>query len=403
MKPPDQDPGTDDGIVSEDVTQLVEHVELTSENPLLDGTDWELAAIAADLEDAPLRLDDGPAELPDERESVIADLDLFAETEIDLSQRLTLVEGEQLELAAALARERTRWQKRAAELDAELAWRNRLLANREAEIGNLSAQLASITLERDGLLADFREQRRHAGQAEPAAAPAAPSADLAIRALRDRLHERGRALLVAREEIDHLRADCEQLIAGLAERGEFIQQLHARLRELEGGQRGGDLRRLLRRFFSGDGQPVSPATEPAAVRAAAPAPEEPAAPPAAAAGIHGEPEAEPRDAAGPTTGLRHYLIGLDLVGRVHELDQTRVSIGRTLDNDLRILDPTVSRLHATLKLNGGKVTVIDAHSRNGVFVNGIQVRFAELRDGDLLTFGHVRFRYRIGAAGGLDN
>jgi pSer/pThr/pTyr-binding forkhead associated (FHA) protein len=63
----------------------------------------------------------------------------------------------------------------------------------------------------------------------------------------------------------------------------------------------------------------------------------------------------------------------------------------------------VSRLHATLKLNGGKVTVIDAHSRNGVFVNGIQVRFAELRDGDLLAFGHVRFRYRIGAAGGLDN
>ena len=40
--------------------------------------------------------------------------------------------------------------------------------------------------------------------------------------------------------------------------------------------------------------------------------------------------------------------------------------------------------------------MVDANSRNGVFVNGIQVRYAKLEDGDLLTFGTVRFRYRVG-------
>ena len=385
MSQREPDTRTDDGIVAEDLTQLVEHVELTAEQPLLDGTDWELAAIAADLEDAPLRLDDGPAELPGQRECLVADVDLFAETELDLNQRLTLVESEQLELAAALARERTRWQKRAAELDAELAWRNHLLADREAEIGDLSSQLASIKLERDGVLEQLRAQRLDAGLPEPAAAPVAPSADLAVLELRDRIHERGRALLAAREEIDRLRADCERLVARLAERGEFIQLLHARLRDLENGQRGGDLRGLLRRFFGGDGQPALG---------------EPALPSGTSSGIAPANEAEPESALPAATGLRRYLIGLDMVGCVHELDQSRIRVGRTLDNELRILDPTVSRLHATLKLKGDKVTVIDAHSRNGVLVNGIQVRFAELRDGDLLTFGHVRFRYRVGADSG---
>jgi pSer/pThr/pTyr-binding forkhead associated (FHA) protein len=61
------------------------------------------------------------------------------------------------------------------------------------------------------------------------------------------------------------------------------------------------------------------------------------------------------------------------------------------------VDPTVSRLHAMLTVRNGEAVVVDANSRNGVFVNGIQVRYAKLEDGDLLTFGTVRFRYRIGS------
>jgi hypothetical protein len=107
------------------------------------------------------------------------------------------------------------------------------------------------------------------------------------------------------------------------------------------------------------------------------------------------PPAEPTVAATPR--LRRYLIGLDLVGCVHEITSRRVNIGRTRDNDLRIVDPTVSRLHAMLTVRNGEAMLVDANSRNGIFVNGIQVRYARLDDGDLVTFGTVRFRYRVGS------
>jgi pSer/pThr/pTyr-binding forkhead associated (FHA) protein len=51
-----------------------------------------------------------------------------------------------------------------------------------------------------------------------------------------------------------------------------------------------------------------------------------------------------------------------------------------------------------LTLRNGEATVVDANSRNGVYVNGIQVRYAKLEDGDVVTFGTVRFRYRVGAS-----
>jgi hypothetical protein len=95
--------------------------------------------------------------------------------------------------------------------------------------------------------------------------------------------------------------------------------------------------------------------------------------------------------------IRRYLIGLDMVGSVFEITLPRINVGRTRDNDLRIVDPTVSRLHAVLKMRGREVTVIDANSCNGVFVNGIQLRYAKLEDGDTLTFGTIRFRYRVGS------
>jgi pSer/pThr/pTyr-binding forkhead associated (FHA) protein len=128
--------------------------------------------------------------------------------------------------------------------------------------------------------------------------------------------------------------------------------------------------------------------------------DDPSPRPAAIADLpQARPPEENQLTVGAIPALRRYLIGLDLVGHVHEITPPRVSVGRTQDNDLRIVDPTVSRLHAVLNAQGADVTVIDANSRNGVYVNGIQVRHAKLSDGDLLTFGTVRFRYRIGSAG----
>ena len=402
MSKRDSDPQADDGILAEDVTQLMEHIELTGERRAIAGSEWELATPAEDLEDAPILVGDDAERIPDleamevgEDLEVIEDIELFTDTEFDLNRRLLQVEDEQLELAANLTSERARWQKRLESLRADLAERNRLVAARDQEIEDLSARLASLALERDALVDELQEFRRSAGQADAAAGmrTSSPPAGGIIESLHERLRERGRALQVAREEIDRLRVEREQLVASLAERGEFIQRLHARLRALERGEQGeGDLRKLLRRFFGGEQRVAEPPVSPPA------APELRIDAPVREVLIEDLQQSQlPAIAPRSELRLRRYLIGLDMVGSVYEITQGRVNVGRTRDNELRIVDPTVSRLHAMLKVRGRNVTVIDANSRNGVFVNGIQLRYATLEDGDTVAFGAVRFRYRVGS------
>jgi hypothetical protein len=301
------DKSPDDGIVAEDLTLLVEHIELTSPHRLPENHAWEKARPAADLDDAPVLVgevsDDDP-ELDSMRVDE-EDTQLFTETQADLNQLLT-TERRRNDQAAALASERSRWQQRVDELQRALAERDQLLADRERRIEVLQAKLAARTLEREGLAAELRDAR----PLNAAVTDALPPEALA----------------------DGADATDEQ-----APEVDFTLEL--------------------------------------------PTPELPPVEPAVAA--------VPR--------LRRYLIGLDLVGCVHEINTRRVNIGRTRDNDLRIVDPTVSRLHAMLTVRNGEAMVVDANSRNGIFVNGIQVRYARLDDGDLVTFGTVRFRYRVGS------
>ncbi len=404
---PDTD--ADKDASAEESTRLMEHIELMGNQRLVGGRGWEMVEPAADLDDAQVPMSDDGLLMPDS--DALApleageDVEMFTATELDLNRRLSQDENGQLELAAALAAERARLEKRVESLQMDLAERNHLLAARDAEIEEISEELASMTLERDGISAELRHLKHSAGTAAATASPQAPApTEAASDSLRARLRERGMALLVAREEIDRLRADREQLVSGLAERGEFIQRLHERLRAMEKGQRGdGEIRKLLRRFFGNE----RPDETPAAIARAAPA--EPAIlddPSPRCVSAEDLQRSLPREVASAmpreASRLRRYLIGLDLVGRVHEISQPRISVGRTQENDLRIVDPNISRLHAVLRVQGKDVTVIDANSRNGVYVNDIQVRHARLNDGDMLTFGTVRFRYRVGSGASGD-
>jgi hypothetical protein len=283
------DKSPDDGIVAEDVTMLVEHIELTGAHRLP----------AADLDDAPVHVDEVTDDDPElEGMRVEDDAQLFTETQADLNQ-LLVTERRRNEHATALAAERARWQQRVDELQRALAERDQLLVERERRIDMLQARLAERTLEREGLAAELSEARPLIATVMDALPP--------------------------------------EVAADGADGAEFTLELP-----------------------TPDFPPLAPAV-----------------------------------AAAPR--LRRYLIGLDLVGCVHEIAGRRVNIGRTRDNDLRIVDPTVSRLHAMLTVRNGEAMVVDANSRNGIFVNGIQVRYARLDDGDLVTFGTVRFRYRVGS------
>ena len=299
----DRDTEADDGIVAEDLTQMFEHIELTSEFRLPDSTEWELATPASDLDDAPILIEDGPASAAGlEVQEAVEDLEFFTETQFDIGRHLEPSN----QSAADLAAERARWQKRVGALQRSIEDLEQRVRERDRRIDELSAQLATRTLEREGLEAGLGEIGK-AHEAEPVAGPPA------IRP-----------------------APAEEPASSLADITGEVPEL----------------------------------VIPRARRAAAV-------------------ETTPR--------VRRYLIGVDLVGQVHEVTRHRLNIGRTHENDLRIVDPTVSRLHAMLTLRGGEAMLVDANSRNGVFVNGIQVRYAKLEDGDLVTFGTVRFRYRVGS------
>jgi hypothetical protein len=66
-------------------------------------------------------------------------------------------------------------------------------------------------------------------------------------------------------------------------------------------------------------------------------------------------------------------------------------IGRSFSADIRLDDPTVSRRHALIvKTEAGDVRVLDDRSLNGLFVNGDQVEWSHLSDGDELAIGRYR-------------
>ncbi len=66
------------------------------------------------------------------------------------------------------------------------------------------------------------------------------------------------------------------------------------------------------------------------------------------------------------------------------------SIGRVLEDRGLLLseDSQVSRLHATVYLEGGAVRIVDEQSRNGTSVNGQRVKQSPLVDGDIVRIGN---------------
>jgi hypothetical protein len=71
-----------------------------------------------------------------------------------------------------------------------------------------------------------------------------------------------------------------------------------------------------------------------------------------------------------------------------------VIIGRAVDCDVVLSDPSVSRHHAFVRRDPEGWRMIDLRSTNGTRLNGLQVRVAKLRDGDLLRMGRTELLFR---------
>jgi len=70
----------------------------------------------------------------------------------------------------------------------------------------------------------------------------------------------------------------------------------------------------------------------------------------------------------------------------------RLEIGRALDCDISILEPSLSRKHAELHLIGDDLVVRDLGSVNGTWVNAKKIDVeVKLKDSDVLQFHRIKF------------
>jgi serine/threonine protein kinase len=67
-------------------------------------------------------------------------------------------------------------------------------------------------------------------------------------------------------------------------------------------------------------------------------------------------------------------------------------LGRGRATETRLADPSVSRLHCELQVDGSQTVVRDSNSAGGTFVNGKRVTRRRLRPGDVLQIGDTQLR-----------
>src|SRR5262249_17012635 len=104
-------------------------------------------------------------------------------------------------------------------------------------------------------------------------------------------------------------------------------------------------------------------------------------PPSHATNLH---ESEPR--AEIETADVVVIEGVDQGARV-TIPASGLRIGTAAGNELRLHDPTVSRIHCELRLKRGSVELIDPGSTNGCIANSVRVRDADLQPGATVRLG----------------
>ena len=72
-------------------------------------------------------------------------------------------------------------------------------------------------------------------------------------------------------------------------------------------------------------------------------------------------------------------------------------IGRSSTADIVLDSASLSRHHARIERRDHETVLTDLDSRNGIFLNGVRVHSAVLRDRDTIQIGAVVYLYRDGS------
>ncbi len=89
------------------------------------------------------------------------------------------------------------------------------------------------------------------------------------------------------------------------------------------------------------------------------------------------------------------IVSSNFAGKEFDLTRPQMIIGRTDENDIVVNHRSISRNHAkvTRDPDTGRYTISDLQSSNGVRVNGQDYGKVEMRRGDTVDLGHVRFQF----------
>ncbi len=100
-----------------------------------------------------------------------------------------------------------------------------------------------------------------------------------------------------------------------------------------------------------------------------------------------------RPSSGPDSSISTLYVQDPSGDRQISLKGTRLSIGRSKENDVEISDISASRQHCRLECVQGRWQLEDLRSRNGTMVNGILIRRQPLLPGDKIEIGKTRIYF----------
>src|SRR5262249_3805537 len=110
-------------------------------------------------------------------------------------------------------------------------------------------------------------------------------------------------------------------------------------------------------------------------------------------------DTEPLAAEEARTAVRRFQLTVvegTRVGVSWESTADRCSLGSHASNDFVIEDPSVSRFHSEIRVDGQRVSVADLGSRNGTAVDGVAIEKAYLRDASIIRMGRTAVRFNLG-------
>ncbi len=92
----------------------------------------------------------------------------------------------------------------------------------------------------------------------------------------------------------------------------------------------------------------------------------------------------------------------DGVAKDFDIGERSITIGRSPDADIILLDDKVSRVHCGIRLWDGEFYIKDLKSKNGTFVNGQRVEVSKLKTSDIIKVGGYTFTFDQPAGTGTE-